>query len=55
MATVHSPVEANDVSVTTTSLIVHVKGAPDRMLPVLLSSSQRRIYQKGKDLEPVEP
>jgi magnesium-transporting ATPase (P-type) len=34
MATVHEPVEANDTSDYLNDLVVHVKGAPDRLLPL---------------------
>ncbi|CAJ1958640.1 unnamed protein product [Cylindrotheca closterium] len=34
MATVHAPVEANDGSGKDDKLIIHVKGAPDRMIPL---------------------
>ena len=33
MATVHRPVEANDTSDYSSKLVVHVKGAPDRLIP----------------------
>lgn len=35
MATVHEPVAANDTDDYSDSLIVHVKGAPDRMVPLV--------------------
>jgi magnesium-transporting ATPase (P-type) len=52
MATVHSPVGANDTSDHDDSLIVHVKGAPDRMLP-FCSHQARGGSIKMEDLEPV--
>jgi len=53
MATVHHPVEENDSTDYTGKLIVHVKGAPDRLIPFCK-------YQAGggsireKDMEPCD-
>jgi magnesium-transporting ATPase (P-type) len=52
MATVHSPVEANDTSDHDDCLIVHVKGAPDRMLPFCCHLAKGGSI-KMEDLEPV--
>ncbi len=51
MATVHEPREDNDGPFYEGQLVVHVKGAPDRLIP--LCSSQARDGQLGCD-EPIE-
>jgi magnesium-transporting ATPase (P-type) len=53
MATVHDPVEANDTNDHDDCLIVHVKGAPDRMLP-FCSHQAKSGSIKTEDLEPVD-
>jgi magnesium-transporting ATPase (P-type) len=53
MATVHIPVEANDTSDHDDCLIVHVKGAPDRILP-FCSHQAKGGSIKMEDLEPVD-
>jgi magnesium-transporting ATPase (P-type) len=53
MATVHEPVEANDTSDYMDKLIVHVKGAPDRMIPLCKYQAKGGSFKEG-DLEPCE-
>jgi len=53
MATVHQPLLENDGADNMGSLVVHVKGAPDRMIP--LCKYQAKAGKFGKeDLEPCE-
>jgi magnesium-transporting ATPase (P-type) len=53
MATVHIPVEANDTSDHDDCLIVHVKGAPDRILPFCSHQAKGGSIEM-EDLEPVD-
>jgi magnesium-transporting ATPase (P-type) len=53
MATVHEPVEANDTSDYLDELIVHVKGAPDRMIPLCKYQARGGSFAKA-DLEDCE-
>ncbi len=51
MATVHNPIEQNDTSDYMDKLIVHVKGAPDRLIPVCKYQAKSGSF-KEEDLEP---
>eukprot|EP00522_Entomoneis_paludosa_P008548 CAMPEP_0172440708 /NCGR_PEP_ID=MMETSP1065-20121228/1330_1 /TAXON_ID=265537 /ORGANISM="Amphiprora paludosa, Strain CCMP125" /LENGTH=1067 /DNA_ID=CAMNT_0013189687 /DNA_START=21 /DNA_END=3224 /DNA_ORIENTATION=+ len=51
MATVHAPVEENDTSDYMDKLIVHVKGAPDRMIPLCKYQAKSGSFKEA-DLEP---
>jgi magnesium-transporting ATPase (P-type) len=51
MATVHEPVEENDTADYMDKLIVHVKGAPDRLLPLCKFQAKSGSFAKA-DLEP---
>jgi magnesium-transporting ATPase (P-type) len=53
MATVHEPIEENDGSELMNKLIVHVKGAPDRMIPLCKYQAKGGSF-KEEDLEPCE-
>jgi len=53
MATVHNPVPANDGNDYMDELIVHVKGAPDRMIPLCKYQAKDGKFDKDS-LEPVE-
>lgn len=53
MATVHEPVEANDTSDYMDQLIVHVKGAPDRLIPLCKYQAKGGSFAKA-DLEPCD-
>mmetsp|Transcript_19649 Transcript_19649/g.40804 ORF Transcript_19649/g.40804 Transcript_19649/m.40804 type:complete len:922 (-) Transcript_19649:248-3013(-) len=53
MATVHSPVEQNDGSDYNDKLIAHVKGAPDRMIPLCKYQAKSGSF-KEEDLEPCD-
>lgn len=53
MATVHEPVEENDTSEYMDKLIVHVKGAPDRMIPLCKYQAKGGSFKKA-DLEPCD-
>lgn len=53
MATVHEPVEANDTSDYLDELVVHVKGAPDRMIPLCKYQAKGGSFAKA-DLEPCD-
>mmetsp|Transcript_10607 Transcript_10607/g.23550 ORF Transcript_10607/g.23550 Transcript_10607/m.23550 type:complete len:1066 (+) Transcript_10607:99-3296(+) len=51
MATVHAPLEENDTSDYMDKLIVHVKGAPDRMIPLCKYQAKNGSFLSS-DLEP---
>lgn len=51
MATVHEPVAENDTEHYTNNLIVHVKGAPDRMVPLCKYQAKGGSFAPD-DLEP---
>jgi magnesium-transporting ATPase (P-type) len=51
MATVHSPVPSNDGEDYQNELLVHVKGAPDRMIPLCKSQAKDGNFDKAS----VEP
>ena len=53
MATVHSPVAENDTTDYMDKLIVHVKGAPDRMIPLCKYQAKNGSF-KEEDLEPCD-
>lgn len=53
MATVHEPVEANDTKDYLDELVVHVKGAPDRMIPLCKYQAKGGSFAKA-DLEPCD-
>ena len=53
MATVHEPVMENDTKEYMDGLIVHVKGAPDRMIPLCKYQAKGGSFAKA-DLEPCE-
>ena len=53
MATVHEPVAENDTQDYMDELIVHVKGAPDRMVPLCKYQAKSGKFGKG-DLEPCD-
>ena len=53
MATVHEPVEENDTSDYMDKLIVHVKGAPDRMIPLCKYQAKGGSFKEA-DLEPCD-
>ncbi|GKY90868.1 hypothetical protein MPSEU_000059600 [Mayamaea pseudoterrestris] len=53
MATVHEPVSANDTDDFNDGLIVHVKGAPDRMVPLCKYQAQNGKFGRG-DVEPID-
>jgi len=53
MATVHKPVEANDTGDYMEGLIVHAKGAPDRMIPLCKYQAKEGSFKK-EDLEPCD-
>ena len=53
MATVHEPVVENDTKEYMDRLIVHVKGAPDRMIPLCKYQAKGGSFAKA-DLEPCE-
>jgi magnesium-transporting ATPase (P-type) len=53
MATVHEPVPANDGDEYEGSYVVHVKGAPDRMIPLCKYQAKNGSFAKG-DLEPCD-
>jgi magnesium-transporting ATPase (P-type) len=52
MATVHKPTPENDTADYMDSLIVHVKGAPDRMIPLCKYQAKNGLFDKS-NLEPV--
>ena len=51
MATVHEPVAENDTEYYMDELIVHVKGAPDRLLPLCKYQAKGGLFAP-EDLEP---
>ena len=53
MATVHAPVAENDTEDYMDKLIVHVKGAPDRMIPLCKYQAKNGSF-KEEDLEPCD-
>lgn len=53
MATVHNPVEENDTGDYMNKLIVHVKGAPDRMIPLCKYQAKGGSFKEA-DLEPCD-
>jgi len=53
MATVHAPVEQNDGVDYNDKLIAHVKGAPDRMIPLCKYQAKNGSF-KEEDLEPCD-
>ena len=53
MATVHSPVAENDTEDYMDKLIVHAKGAPDRMIPLCKYQAKSGSF-KEEDLEPCD-
>lgn len=53
MATVHNPIEANDGAENMENLIVHVKGAPDRMIPLCKYQAKGGSFASD-DLEPCD-
>jgi len=53
MATVHAPVEANDTADNMDKLVVHAKGAPDRMIPLCKYQAKGGSF-KEEDLEPCD-
>ena len=53
MATVHEPVAQNDTSDYMDKLIVHAKGAPDRMIPLCKYQAKSGSF-KEEDLEPCD-
>jgi len=53
MATVHEPVAENDTEDYLNELIVHVKGAPDRMIPLCKYQAKSGSFKKA-DLEPCD-
>ncbi|KAL7565795.1 hypothetical protein ACA910_015575 [Epithemia clementina (nom. ined.)] len=53
MATVHAPVAENDSEDYLDKLIVHVKGAPDRMIPLCKYQAKSGSF-KEEDLEPCD-
>lgn len=53
MATVHEPDLANDGQDYMDSMIVHVKGAPDRMIPLCKYQAKNGSFKKD-DLEPCD-
>jgi magnesium-transporting ATPase (P-type) len=53
MASVHEPVEANDTNDYFNDLVVHVKGAPDRLLPLCKHQAKGGSFAKS-DLEPCD-
>lgn len=53
MATVHNAVAANDGDENNGKLIVHVKGAPDRMIPLCKYQAKEGKFDKD-NLEPVD-
>mmetsp|Transcript_19665 Transcript_19665/g.37235 ORF Transcript_19665/g.37235 Transcript_19665/m.37235 type:complete len:1069 (-) Transcript_19665:123-3329(-) len=53
MATVHEPVLENDTEDLMDKLIVHVKGAPDRMIPLCKYQAKGGSFAQA-DLEPCE-
>jgi len=53
MATIHNPVEDNDTSDNMEGLVVHVKGAPDRLIPLCKWQAKNGGITE-KDLEPCD-
>lgn len=53
MATVHEPVPANDTDDYSDSLIVHVKGAPDKLIKLCKYQAKDGSFKKA-DLEPCD-
>ena len=53
MATVHEPVEENDTGDYMDKLVVHVKGAPDRMIPLCKYQAKGGSFKEA-DLEPCD-
>jgi magnesium-transporting ATPase (P-type) len=53
MATVHNPVPENDTEDYMDSLIVHVKGAPDRLIPLCKSQAKGGSFRLA-DIEPCD-
>ena len=53
MTTVHSPVAENDTEEYMDKLIVHAKGAPDRMIPLCKYQAKSGSF-KEEDLEPCD-
>jgi len=53
MATIHNPIVENDGEDYMNELVVHVKGAPDRMIPLCKYQAKDGNFDKAS-LEPVD-